>query len=254
MRTILIPVLFLIQISGALADTANPYAIGSCICCDSKKSATNLKEIIQLIDSYQPSMVNVDREPSDAKRIEIAEHTRQKLNSFRPRIHSISDCAARYSVAGSLLKKLSGYSRYLFLTDVAIYAYESELYSQSEIYAKELLHLANAFQKDQDHGNAVHYGNIVLGLVALERKDAELARYYLLQATTSSGSSEIERFGPDFTLARQMIEENEFIAVIDYLNLCRPLWTKGNSQIDQWIALLNENQIPDFDFQKKQAI
>ena len=58
-------------------------------------------------------------------------------------------------------------------------------------------------------GNYLHHGNIVLGMIALSQDDIEGAGSYLLIAGSTPGSPQLDSFGPDFVLAKKLLERGE---------------------------------------------
>jgi hypothetical protein len=114
-------------------------------------------------------------------------------------------------------------------------------------YAVEMLTLAEKF-KDEIWsgrcGQAIHDGNLVLGRIALEQGAIEDAKLYLLQAGTSSGSPVLGSFGPNMSLARELLEKGERDTVLQYFDLCRNFWK--SEKLNQWSAEVNAGQSPKF--------
>ncbi len=83
-----------------------------------------------------------------------------------------------------------------------------------------------------NYGNAIHDGNMVLGLVALRQGSVENAKQYLLESARMSGSPQLDSFGPDLTLARELLQKGERDAVLKYISLCRTFWKMGGAKLD----------------------
>ncbi len=125
-------------------------------------------------------------------------------------------------------------------------------------YAAEAALSAAEFEKAQDfanlmlnknepgwnHGNYVHYGNIVLGRIALAQGDIGGAASYLEVAGSTSGSPQLDTFGPDFKLARGLLEHGEKESVLRYFDLCERFWESGQDQLKQWKVLVRAGIIP----------
>ncbi|MDE2710873.1 MAG: RNA polymerase subunit sigma-24 [Acidobacteria bacterium] len=99
---------------------------------------------------------------------------------------------------------------------------------------------------DWNRGNRVHYGNLVLGRVALADGDLRGAAQYLLAAGRTPGSPQLNSFGPDMALARDLLERGETQTVLRYLALCLDFWEMGQASLKNWIALIEGGRTPDF--------
>ncbi|MXX86049.1 MAG: RNA polymerase subunit sigma-24 [Acidobacteria bacterium] len=99
---------------------------------------------------------------------------------------------------------------------------------------------------DWNRGNRVHYGNLVLGRVALADGDLRGAAQYLLAAGRTPGSPQLNSFGPDMALARDLLELGETQTVLRYLALCLDFWEMGQASLKNWIALIEGGRTPDF--------
>jgi hypothetical protein len=49
-------------------------------------------------------------------------------------------------------------------------------------------------------------------------------------------------------LARDLLLAGERAAVVEYLELCKPLWDEGRREqvLDRWIATIRAGRMPDF--------
>ena len=112
--------------------------------------------------------------------------------------------------------------------------------------ARELLALAPRFANDWNYGNALHHGHLVLGRIALARGDTETARAELLEAGRTPGSPQLDSFGPNMRLARDLAGEGEWAVVRQYLALCRKFWKMGGERLDRWEKDVAEARVPDF--------
>ncbi|MFK7778178.1 MAG: hypothetical protein QM501_08665 [Gimesia sp.] len=110
-------------------------------------------------------------------------------------------------------------------------------------YAEKMLRLKGS---GWNSGNNTHYGNIILGKIALGAGDVKAAKQYLIKAGQTSGSPQLNSFGPDMSLAKELLQkdEKEKDAVLEYLTLCSKFWKLGKVRLDQWTAIVKDNQIP----------
>ena len=141
----------------------------------------------------------------------------------------------------------SGQARFYTLANVAKAAFDAGDYNKSEIYARELLASVPANQKDWNYGNAIFFGNMVVGRVALARdKNVSLAKSSLLASAQSKGSPNLNSFGPNMSLANDLIAAGERDTVIEFFTLCRTFWGPQFSKLDEWSALVRNGGTPNF--------
>ena len=148
------------------------------------------------------------------------------------------------------IKKLAAASReeerFYALDDAAKESFQVGKIEDARKYAKELLALAPRFQKDWNYGNAIQDGNLVLGRIALRQGKTEEAKQSLLEAGKSPGSPQMDSFGPNMSLARDLVEKGERETVLQYFELCRKFWKMGQDHLDQWTKEVRAGQMPDF--------
>jgi TonB family protein len=122
--------------------------------------------------------------------------------------------------------------RFYALPELAKKSVEAGALDKAASYANEMLRMAPQYRGDWNYGNAIHDGNMVLGLVALRQGSVENAKQYLLQSAKMSGSPQLDSFGPDLTLARELLQKGERAAVLEYISLCRTFWKLGGPKLD----------------------
>ncbi|HLK56374.1 MAG TPA: hypothetical protein VKU00_07405 [Chthonomonadaceae bacterium] len=139
--------------------------------------------------------------------------------------------------------------RVLLLNDLARNAFLAGEFSHAGEYASKLLE-STSLGKDGDHdwnyGNALHWSHIVLGKLALQQGDREAAKLHLQEAGNTPGSPQLNSFGPDMTLARELLEQEEKEAVLAYLMACSKFWKLGTDDLAAWDSAIREDRIPDF--------
>lgn len=140
----------------------------------------------------------------------------------------------------------TGRDRFYRLCNLAKFAANAGEWEKAESYATELLAQAGQGSGDWNKGNAIHDGNMVLGLVALHRGNIAGARERLLAAGQTPGSPQLNSFGPNMTLAKELVEHNEREAVLQYFTLCRAFWAMGTKKLDDWSAMVRGGGMPDF--------
>ena len=117
---------------------------------------------------------------------------------------------------------------------------------RADRFARELLSLADGYRDDWNYGNAVHKGHLILGRVALSRGDTATARSELLLAGDTPGSPQLDSFGPNMRLAKELLEVGERAVVLEYFGRCRRFWQMGGPALSRWTAAIEASRAPDF--------
>src|SRR5205823_9113923 len=129
---------------------------------------------------------------------------------------------------------------------VTMTAFDAGDLGKAEAYANELLTLAARYRDSWNYGNAIHKGNIVLGRIRLRQGDLEKAKSYLLAAGATPGSPQLDTFGPNMALAKELLEKGERDVVLQYFTLCRKFWESHADRLDTWTTDVQAGRIPEF--------
>ncbi|SRR6266540_3487526 len=151
----------------------------------------------------------------------------------------------RYAQAVAQLTTPGGPAFYV-LAVAAKAAFELGKIDEAGRYARDLLNAAPQFAHDWNYGNAIHDGHMVLGRIALRQGDAEAAKEHLIQAGKTRGSPQLNSFGPNMSLAKDLLERHHPDAVIQYLELCSTFWEMEGGKLVEWAALARAGSLPDF--------
>ncbi|MBX9771996.1 MAG: hypothetical protein K2X29_11525, partial [Candidatus Obscuribacterales bacterium] len=136
--------------------------------------------------------------------------------------------------------------KFKHLRRLARAAFEANDLALAEKSAQDVLAAASIEKHSWDFGNAIHHGNIVLGLVALRKNRIPEACNHLLLAGKTCGSPQLNSFGPDFVLAERLLAAGESSCVKEYLTSCRTFWSGHEHIIDEWISLVERGGKPRF--------
>lgn len=158
------------------------------------------------------------------------EELAQKALSLRKREASTGDDEEKFDQLGKMAKL----------------AFGAGDTTKAEQYAAQLLADAPRFKNSWNYGNALHVGNIVLGRIALERGDIESAGKHLLAAADTPGSPQLDSFGPNMQLAKELLAKGERETVVAYLEACGKFWKLGGATLKNWIATVKGGGTPDF--------
>jgi hypothetical protein len=138
--------------------------------------------------------------------------------------------------------------RYINLSEVARLAFAFGEIENARKCAIELLALDDKFQKEPWRtGDAAFSGNFVLGRIAVKEGRIEEAKQYLLKAGDTTGSPVLDSFGPNMSLANDLLKKGERGTVTNYFELCHKFWSPSdNGSLNLWTEEVNAGKIPDF--------
>jgi len=137
--------------------------------------------------------------------------------------------------------------RFHALGDVAKMNFAFGNTEDAQSAATELLALAEKYKGahwSDGCGQAIHDGNLVLGRLALEQGAIDDAKRYLLEAGTSTGSPVLGSFGPNMSLARDLLEKGEGETVLQYFERCGKFWKIET--LKQWTDEVIAGRMPNF--------
>lgn len=135
--------------------------------------------------------------------------------------------------------------RFYALNDAAKTSFNAKEFDKAIKYATELSMLAKKYPNDWNYGNAIYDSHIVLGRLALLENDIETATNELFLAAKTPGSPQLDSFGPNMTLARDLIEKGQTESVINFLIECKRFWY-DHQKVDEWIKAIQSGKMPDF--------
>jgi hypothetical protein len=123
-----------------------------------------------------------------------------------------------------------------------------ETTQEAKEFATDILKLAEKYKSNWDYGNAIHYGNLVLGRVSLVAGDMDAACSYLKAASQAPGSAQLDSFGPNMTLAKELLEKGKKDAVLKYLDACLSFWKadSAKSEVAEWKQAIAAGKSPNF--------
>lgn len=136
-------------------------------------------------------------------------------------------------------------NRFYRMEELILEAYRSGEIANARSLIDEYLKLAAVYRCNWNYGNAVHNSNRMLGLISLDEGDTKSAANYLVEAGKSSGSPQLDSFGPDLDLANQLLALGEEEAVIEYLEGIRVFWNENETRIDEWIQQIENGETPE---------
>jgi tetratricopeptide (TPR) repeat protein len=132
------------------------------------------------------------------------------------------------------------------LPDIAKAAFESGDSKNAKDYCERMLREVETFKKEGNYGSVIHDGNMVLGRIALKSGDIKNAKEYLIKAGNTPGGPVLGSFGPNLSLAKELLKKGEKDTVVKYFQLCLKFWKLGKNDLNKWIAMIKKGETPDF--------
>jgi hypothetical protein len=117
---------------------------------------------------------------------------------------------------------------------------------QTENLANKLLIVAENYKEDWNYSNAIHKAHLIIGQVYLIQGDIDKAEKELLAASDIDGSPQLNSFGPNMSLANDLLKHNRDEIVLSYLENCRSFWSIGDEYINYWSYQIKKGETPDF--------
>ena len=136
--------------------------------------------------------------------------------------------------------------RFYMLGAAAKKSFTAGKIAESRHYAQELMVLLPHYRGNWNYGNAIQDANLVLGRIAVREGKIEAAKGYLLAAGESPGSPQMNSFGPNMSLAHDLLEKGERDTVLEYFQLCGGFWSGQQNKLDQWTQEVRAGKIPAF--------
>lgn len=127
--------------------------------------------------------------------------------------------------------------------DLAKMAFAAGVPERAAVFAEDML---KNNPPGWNHGNNIHHGNLILGRVALAKGDVAEAKRRLILAGKTKGSPQLNTFGPNMQLAKELLEKGERDVVLEYFGLCAKFWKSGRERLDQWSDLVKDDMTPYF--------
>lgn len=148
----------------------------------------------------------------------------------------------------------SPYEKSAVMARAAKAALEAGQNTKAQSYASDVLKMvqdAGAWKPgDPNYArrDAIFYGNLVMGRLALLRGDIESAKTFLLRSGQigQHGSGTFDSFGPNMSLARELLKKSEDATVLQFLEECRQFWADDAGRIDSWEASIRNHKMPNF--------
>ena len=126
-------------------------------------------------------------------------------------------------------------------------AFKENKMEEATNYAHEYLNLSKLNQ-DWNFEDAVHHSNLVLGLIALKKGEVEQSKNHLIKAGKTKGNGVLKSFGPNMSLANELLKIGEREVVLEYISLIMKFWYMIFSwrKTRLWKKQILNNELPEF--------
>ncbi len=135
--------------------------------------------------------------------------------------------------------------RYSAITRAAKAAYMLGLFSEARQWFEEMTELLRLVPKDWNYGNIIYYQNWIFGMFAFDAGNMDEAKHYLALAASTVGSPQLNSFGPNMKLARNLLKSGEVKVFLDFLDKIEIFWKHGKPWINVWRNKVNQGLIPN---------
>lgn len=149
-------------------------------------------------------------------------------------------------VGGDLDAARNETERFYALNRAAKNALKAGKTEEAQKLAEELLRYAQTQTNDWNYGNAIQDANQVLGRIALSKGDIAEAKKRLLASADSKGSPQMNSFGPNMQLAKEVLALNEKQVVLEYFGRCSRFWELGADRLAAWTEAVEKGKVPEF--------
>ncbi|MCM2266478.1 MAG: hypothetical protein NDI60_01740 [Elusimicrobiales bacterium] len=150
------------------------------------------------------------------------------------------------AAVAELEKAVTPADRFYALNAAEVTAMDAGNIDAARAYAAEHAALLPKFAKNWNYGNAVQDINQTLGRIALREKNFAAAGDYLIKSAQGGGSPQLNSFGPNFQLAKELLEAGQREPVRQYLELCGKFWKMDRGSLAHWLEVMKAGGTPDF--------
>ncbi len=202
--------------------------------------AERLEKMDKLLDGIRSSIHAGDIENANRMSTELVTAVYNERKQQSP--------AQRLAGVEKLATGTNEQERQFLLSRLAYAAFEASDWKKATAYASEAIESAKD-PKSWNYGNAIFHGNTVLGRIAIARDhNVAMAKERLLASVKGEkqGSPQLNSFGPNMSLAKDLIQAGERASVLEFFDGCRGFWKRGQKQLDEWSATVKGGGMPDF--------
>lgn len=133
------------------------------------------------------------------------------------------------------------------LGNAAKESFEQGKYDDARKYALELRQRTPAYTDDFYYCDAIQRYNLVLGRLAVRDGDLQAAEKYLMASARMPDVDYRSYFGPNVSLANDLLSLGHREVVVRYLKATKKFWVSSTpDQVDIWVKEIKSGKYPDF--------
>ena len=136
--------------------------------------------------------------------------------------------------------------RWNHLGPIAVWTVDTGDLATANAMANELMEMAPRCRNNWNYGNVIQDVNIVRGRIALRIGNKAAAVAFLREAGRTPGSPQLNSFGPNMILARELLQAGEREAVLEYFNDIERFWKLSNGATTAWRQQVALGLVPSF--------
>jgi tetratricopeptide (TPR) repeat protein len=221
------------------AHSADPEVIGNAARFMLRSDEQIAEDLLNMCRALDPKNPQWTRLLGSISTLRAARESREQ-DAPNQKLEALVELERTYDLADSNMQKQ------LLLAELSKVAFEAEQYDKAASYANQALEAVNDLSRDNIHGEALHHGHAVLGRIALMNGQLTKAKEHLLAAGNTPGSPALDSFGPNMSLAKELLDSGESEVVLDYFRLCAQFWKHGETRLSAWTETVEQGEIPDF--------
>jgi hypothetical protein len=113
-------------------------------------------------------------------------------------------------------------------------------------YADALMNRVPAIPEEGMRGQVLHKAHIFAGRLELAKGNIDAAKEHLLAAGRVQEAVTLSSFGPNMSLAKELLEHGQKDVVLQYLDQCAKFWTMGGQRLAKWKQEIEAGNVPEF--------
>ena len=167
--------------------------------------------------------------------------------AFMPVEMPIDGKAEHARATAALAAARDRYERWVHIADAAFWSVDAGDVATAARLADEAMAMSGEYSNDWNYGNVVHKAQLTRGRIALRAGSPQAAAYFLRQAGKTRGSPQLDTFGPNMLLARELLKAGgQRPAVEDYLQSVGTFWHMSAGALTAWRWQVGLGMEPNF--------
>ena len=172
-------------------------------------------------------------------------HNTKALDEHQTELaHDIKDQSIESN--DELVTKKIEHELWVVIGGIGLWSVDAGFLDIAEQFANKCLQIADKYKDDWNYGNAICKGHLTLGRIELLRGNISDAKSHLILAGKTPGSPQLDTYGPNMLLAKELLEKGEKETVLEFLKLCERFWGSGLKKLKKLEKEIKSGEIPSF--------